>query len=866
MKNQVFLFSITIILFTAACSSQRNTWTSKAFHNTTAHYNGYFYAKGEIEKVEKTIRNAQIDDYNRVLWLFPTFDSSMAKGYDKEIQEAIKMASIAIQRHPNSKWVDDAYILVGKGRHYSLDWGNAIQAFKYTNTISKDVDTKHLAIINLIRTYIEHKEFNNAKAAIDFLLKEDLNKSNKKKLYLERAYYYQIHDDYDNMVRNLTQASPMLKKSDRRGRIYFIIGQVYQRLGFEAEAYNFYKKCISTNPEYEVDFYARLYMAQVTEISKTKDVNAARKTFKKLLKDSKNREFKDKIYYEMGVFELKQQNVKEAISDFNKSIKEGKNKRIDGEAYLRLGEVYYDTLKNYELSQAYYDSAINSLPQDFENYDAIKARADILNEFVDHIKTIKWQDSLLTLSTVDSASIKARIDEIVAEKKKVEEIAAKKRKKNRIEISTNDNNNIFASNEEGETGITSSNDWYFSSPSTMSMGQSEFTRVWGNIPLEDNWRRSLKETGPAQANANVSSGDSLRVTAQQGGNTPEKKAIDPAVQEFERLNKEIPRTEEAKKEALAKIEEAYFKLGEIYHFKLLENDNAVITYKTLLQRFPNTEHEPEVLYTLYLILKGANPQQADAYASTLKEKHPNSTFAKILVNPAYLQESSQTAEKQKELYQLAYHHFEADSFHLSSNVLQEAMNLGETNFTPTLELLRVLIIGKTETIYKYQFELDQFITKYSEAEIVNYAKKLLETSKRFQESEEKRKGIQYIRSLEEHHYFVVVHKRKDKAEDIFTNRLKLFNEQHFSEINLKISNLILNDDYAVTFVSEFSNVSTAIRYFITFNENLPTLNDLGNQKFDNFVITKDNFDIFYRTKGLDEYLRFFEKNYPKENQ
>jgi len=31
------------------------------------------------------------------------------------------------------------------------------------------------------------------------------------------------------------------------------------------------------------------------------------------------------------------------------------------------------------------------------------------------------------------------------------------------------------------------------------------------------------------------------------------------------------------------------------------------------------------------------------------------------------------------------------------------------------------------------------------------------------------------------------------------------------------------------------------------------------------VITKDNFDIFYRTKGLDEYIRFFEKNYHPEN-
>src|SRR5690606_38964774 len=109
----------------------------------------------------------------------------------------------AIQRHSNSKWVDDAYILVGKARLYSLDWGNAVQTFKYVNTRAEDKHAKHLAIINLIRTYIEHKEMNNAQAAIDFLEKAKLNKTNRKKFLLEKAYFHQMREDYDQMVRNL---------------------------------------------------------------------------------------------------------------------------------------------------------------------------------------------------------------------------------------------------------------------------------------------------------------------------------------------------------------------------------------------------------------------------------------------------------------------------------------------------------------------------------------------------------------------------------------------------------------------------------------------------------------------------------------
>jgi hypothetical protein len=96
--------------------------------------------------------------------------------------------------------------------------------------------------------------------------------------------------------------------------------------------------------------------------------------------------------------------------------------------------------------------------------------------------------------------------------------------------------------------------------------------------------------------------------------------------------------------------------------------------------------------------------------------------------------------------------------------------------------------------------------------------------------------------------------------------LERLNEQNFKDLRLKTSNLVFNDDYTLTLVDGLPRVSSAIEYFQTFNEKLNTLAELRNHKFYTFVITKDNFDIFYRTKGLDEYIQFFEKNYPAENQ
>src|SRR5690606_6108930 len=311
----------------------------------------------------------------------------------------------------------------------------------------------------------------------------------------------QEQGNLDYMVRSLAEADGLLKKRDKPGRIYFIIAQVYQKLGFESEAYQYYKKCIGTNPAYEIDFYARLYMAQVTEISRSRSVAAARKSFRKLLKDSKNKDFRDKIHYEMGMFELKQKNLDEAISEFNMALRLGKNTQVDGEAYLRLGEIYYDTLKQYALSSAYYDSAINSLSKDYEGYAAIKERQEILNEFVKNLNIIQQQDSLLKLSALDSASLHQMVDSAFQARKRIAELETKNTKKRsrRVQITTAASDNVFASiGEDGENSFGSQQSaggaWYFYNPTATAIGQTEFRRIWGDVALEDNWRRSQRSS------------------------------------------------------------------------------------------------------------------------------------------------------------------------------------------------------------------------------------------------------------------------------------------------------------------------------------------------------------------------------------
>lgn len=852
-RLQLLLYIISAALFTA-CSAERSNVLSKTYHNITARYNAYFYAKQRIQEIERIVNNNYENDYNKILRIYPEVDSVLAKSYETESEDALKKASIAIQRHQNSKWVDDSYILIGRTRFYTLEYGNAVETYKYVNTQSDDDNARHEALVRLHRTFTDAGDYNNAIAVHDYLKKEKLNKRNRKLLHLNLAHYYQIQNDLDNMVQNLVEAAPLLKRKDGKGRIYFIIGQTYQSLGFDAEAFNYYKKCIASNPVYELDFYARLSMAQVTELDKDSDVRSARRLFKKLLTDKKNKEFRDKIYYEMAEFELKNSNLDLALEYYESSLREPiDNPRQKGQSYLRLGQIYFDSLRQYEVARNYYDSTIQTLPKDYENYNQISDRFEVLDRFVTQINTIHLNDSLLALSELDTSVLRLRFEEIIAaEKEKAKELEEKKRKENIRQSS------LLALDN---SGISDSKGWYFGNPSAVALGQNEFRRIWGDRPLEDNWRRSNKgsvinfgadqteilagvdpaigETDPTNADVDEESSDADRIAS---------------------MMESIPFSDEAKEQLLIEIEEALFQLGTIYDFDLGESENSMLTFTSLLERFPDTEHRPEVLYEMYLMAKDLAAYDELIYKNELLNNFPNTTYAKLIANPNYTSESTEANEQQKAIYNNAYELFKDEKYTEANRMLDDALRkYQETVFTPNLKLLKVLITGKTEDINIYQYELSEFIKNNPDAEITAYAETMLEASKEFVERQNRILGTRYVSYFEQEHYFVLIYEANESLAQSLSKEIGELAANYSTE-GLSTANLVLDDELAMVLVTGLGHMDDAVNFYQTFGES-NIASQTVDSKFHKFVITKDNFGIFYQSKDWEAYLNFFNKHY-----
>ena len=862
VRSIIYSLLAGCLLFISGCAADSKGPVANVYHNTTARYNAYFLAREKMAEVEKALEDAQERNFNKLLYIFPDVDTTVISSVKPQLQDVLKKASIAIERHKNSKWTDDSYILVGKVRFYSGEFENAVETYKYVNVKSKNDDARHQALINLMRTFIAYRELNNAKAVADYLRKENLNSENLRRLNLVKASFYKEREDFPQMAAALEAAAPETKKSDGRARLYYILGQVYQLMEEEEKAYESFKKSLKSNPDYELSFYARLSMAQVFNLAKEQDEKKIRKYFSKLLKDKKNKEYRDKIYYEMGRFEARQGNLDAAVSNYKKSAGASiNNPRQKSYAYLRLAELYFDTLNNYQLSKVYYDSTLSNLPPDEAEYPLVEKRQKVLTDLVTQLNTIHENDSLLRLVQLDSTALTAFLGNIVqeqmAEERRLAQLAASQRTLNQVNVRPGFNNTPDKFGVEENPGGSGAS-WYFYNAGLVSTGQAEFIKTWGDRPLQDNWRRF---SSGQRENTNV-------VTQQMQTEqfTDENPAVMDEAEELANrtltLYGSLPTSPEQQTAALADIESAYYRLGKIYYYDLEEWEPSVNSFDSLLIRFPETEHRPEVLYQLYLLYKGRNEALSEKYKQELVKNFPNTTFAKVALNPNFEEESDQAAAMLKEVYAQAYRLYQEGTYGSADSILVKNLQMYPDNsFSDQLRLLQILITGKTEGTARYQYSLNQFIEKTSNERLRNYAGELLQASYDFSKNNARREGTRYIEDFDQPHYFLLMYENEKKLADPLIKAVDSFNLENYSAAKLSAVNLRLNDKKAMVYVSQFRDRGAAMQYFRSFERKEPLPEGAKNGKINFFVISKDNFQILYDSKDFNSYLKFFDKFY-----
>ena len=274
---------IFILLFLAlgtwSCSQYSNKPMAVSFHNVNAKYNAIWQASRLDKELQKKAFAERKESYNSILPIIIPRDSSFKQGNEKDIKELIRKASLVIDRHQNSHFILDAYLLIGKGRLYQNDLKNAIETYKYVNSL----EIRPEALIALYEIYLNQQEYRSAEKIEEFLSENPLNSNEKKQFLLLKAYSFQLLNEPLKAVAILQEASKFIKKGDEKARISFIMGQLFSDNNQSNLALESYKAVINNKPSYDLQLQASLAIHQLEG-----NIEA----LNQMLKDPKNEDHK----------------------------------------------------------------------------------------------------------------------------------------------------------------------------------------------------------------------------------------------------------------------------------------------------------------------------------------------------------------------------------------------------------------------------------------------------------------------------------------------------------------------------------------------------------------------------------------------
>ena len=891
----IFLFLIVVF---SGCSTEKNTRASRAFHNVTSKYNIYFNANESVKAGLLSVNKRIEDDYTRILPIYKESDPSAAKMVKSDMDYAVIKCSKLIEIHSITKkpkrkkgggsrkyqefaskeefnnWIDDSYLLLGKAYFYQHNYYAAIDNFSYVVRKYPDEETASEAQVYLIRAYTELERYIEANEVIQAVQGyEDFPKKYERDLALATADYYLQQEEYNEAIRMLDIAIKKTFWKRDKARYQYIVAQLYLAMGESEKALQAFREVARMSPDYAMAFNAKINSAGV--FSGEGNAEDLRKELNKMLRDKKNADFRDQIYFALGNLNFRQGDRNEAKENYRMSVAASfKNQYQRALSAITLADLHFEDL-NYRGAQSYYDSAMIIIDETYPNFKNVEARYRSLTNLVDNLLTVEREDSLQKVALMPEAQREALIARLMQEEQE--------RQRNLENLATQgaQSSGYYRSNRyRMGMGTSGGTGWYFYNPQTVSYGRVSFQQQWGRRQLEDDWRRSNKNT--------VSTVEDEFATEET---QEEQRVQDPLKKEF--YTQDLPLTDSLMAVSHERIRSALYNAGKIFKSEFEDYPRSAESFEELNKRYPQNIYLLSAyfdLYDLYELM--GDKEKANYYRNLLITKFPDSKYAQYLLNPNFFVEMEARLDSLNRIYQETFDNYKKGRYRDVLALTSEMKQMKpDSVIIPKIDFMEMVAEGTQTDVHHFEALLKEYIAAYPNKEPSPLAKEIL---KLIQDSTlvdyQKLVEMGYINeeieneelrdrnvtndefggmfSYEEDllHYFIIAYPRKDE-DKVDLNRLKFdianYNIDHYTKIDYDIETDNLDDELAFVVVRAMQNKENALIYHGAIIRKAPVFQSLRGVEYLNFVISSTNYRTIKSEKSIADYLKFFVKNYSR---
>ena len=840
--NTITRITLFLILSVAilSCSRKKDTFISRNYHALTSEYNTLYNGELAYEQGREEINQNYADNYWDILpvermdvdekILLP--DSVRNQNFGRAEEKAVK----AIQKHsmqiggkernPN---MDEAYLLLGKARYFDQRFIPALDAFNYILYRYPASDNINHARIWREKTNIR---LGNDKLAIKNLKKildsDRLNEQDVADASSSLAQAYININEIDSAVVPLQNAAEYTEVNAEKGRYYFILGQLYNRMGEVASANASFDEVIDLHRKSPRIYYVNAFVQKARNYNfDSGDNQYLLDLLTELEANRENRPYLDKIYFQLGEYYRELDSLDEAIGFYNKSLRSPSSdiylKSIN---YQILAEINFDRAK-YQDAGKYYDSTLVNMSPDLLEFRTIKKRRENLDDVIKYEQIAEETDSILNLAAMSEEELLAYFTTYTDA---LREQAVKEMESGELPVYTakiGPQNNFPSVNvpPAGESG----NAFYFYNPMRVSRGAQEFLRIWGTRELKDNWRWGSTALNQSSINAQETLMDV---------NLDNDPLYDPMT-----YISQIPGTQSVLDSLATQRNLAYFQLGVIYNENYKEYDLAAEKLEFLMENEPEEKLILPAKYNLYKIY-GAQGRLSlqEQVKNDILQNYPDSRYAAFIKNPESIQRDENAPDI---LYNILYKKYEAQKY----QEVIDASNEYVSRFTgdpivPKFELLKARAAARLMGVEAYEQALNNVAISFPQTAEGIKAREILNTSI------PELKSLEFIPDSLQTNFKLIYPVRNSAQEEI--KEIKNTIEKSLSELdytNLKISVDVYDVEQDFIVIHGFQQRSRALGFQELLKNN-------KNYKIEReaFVMSAENYRIVQIKKNLTSYL------------
>lgn len=675
---------------------------TRSYRAVSAEFNALYNGDVALEQGKRTITQNVKDDYFEILPVerIELKDEIQLPGEagNTDFERAEEKAVKAIQKHSiyfdgkeHNPQIDEAYMLLGKARYYDSRFIPALEAFNFilhryptSNSINTAkiwrektnirLENEDVAIKNLKELFeqatLEDEEFADASAMM--------------------AQAYINLESSDSALVHIKNAAAYTKNDDLKGRFSYIKGQIYNRLGEKDSANAAFQEVIDLNRKTSRGYMINAHIEKAKNFDYDKgDAVALQEHLYELAEDRENRPYLDIIYHQLGRHYLERDSIEASVAHFNKSIKEYKqNQRLQALNYATLGDIYFDRAE-YKMAGDYFDSTLQRMVENTRDYRQIKKKRDNLEDVIRYEDIAQANDSIIEIVNMTEGERLAYFTEYTNQLKEdaIKDSVASVKEQEGIK-----DDEFFEGNKRNKE--RSGSTFYFYSTTTAAYGRQEFRKQWGDRELEDDWRRSNKNTS-------LDSGEDAVAVAGSGASISENEAFLP-----ETYLSQIPSDQKVIDSIVGERNMAYYQLGLIYKEKFKEYTLAANRLEKLLTFQPEERLLVPAkyhLYKIYGLLENTSEEQR--YSNDIVTNHPDSRYAEIIRNPEAILATDESSPEYK--YYKLYQAFENQQY---AEVIEKADRY-ITQYTgdamvPKFELLKATAVGRQDGFEAYKKALN----------------------------------------------------------------------------------------------------------------------------------------------------------------